>query len=152
MQLKRMENLKFNIKQFIIITLLTSIWINISEIFRYFVFVMDRTKAFFPNKEGVAEMNISIFSIWGVWDTILTGILVFIFWLYANTYGNNNRSVIVSGTIVWIAVFVIFWIATANMGLANWSILLITLPLSWLELVIGAFIASKLYKKKKAFI
>ena len=152
MQLKRMENLKFNIKQFIIITLLTSIWINISEIFRYFVFVMDRTKAFFPNKEGVAEMNISIFSIWGVWDTILTGILVFIFWLYANTYGNNNRSVIVSGTIVWIAVFVIFWIATANMGLANWSILLITLPLSWLELVIGAFIASKLYKKKMAFI
>ena len=142
-----MSKHKFNTKKFIIITLLTSIWINASEIFRYFIFVMDRTKAFFPNKEGIAEMNLSIFSIWGIWDTILTGILVFIFWLYTNTYGNNNRSVIVSATIVWIAVFVIFWVATANMGLANWSILLITLPLSWLELVVGAYIASKLYRR-----
>ncbi len=142
-----MKPQQFNLKHFIYITLITSIWINASEVFRYFLFVMDRTKSFFPNKENVAEMNLGIFTIWGVWDTILTTIVVFIFWLYAQIFGNNNRSVFVSGTIVWVSVFVIFWVATANMGLSSWNILLIILPLSWIEIIIGSWIASKLYKR-----
>ena len=144
-----MKTIPFNLKQFIYITLITSIWINASEIFRYFLFVMERTKAFFQNKNGVAEMDLAIFSIWGIWDTILSAVVVFIFWLITNTFGNNNRSVFISGTIVWVSVFVIFWIATANMGLSSWNILLITLPLSWIEIIIGTWIASKLYKKKE---
>ena len=138
---------KFNFKRFVIISLLTSIWINISEVFRYFVLVMPRVKSFFDNKQGVADMDFAIFSIWGLWDTLLTGVLVFVFWLYSRFFGNSNRSVLISGTIVWLAVFVIFWVATANMGLSEWKILWITLPLSWFEMVVGAWIASKLYKK-----
>lgn len=138
---------KFNFKHFIIITLLTSIWINISEVFRYFVLVMPRVKSFFNNKSGVADMDLGIFAVWGFWDTLLTGVLVFVFWLYSEVFGNSNRSVLISATIVWSAVFVIFWIATANMGLSEWNILWITLPLSWLEMIVGAWIASKLYKK-----
>jgi len=138
---------KFRLKNFIIITLLTSIWINISEVFRYFVLVMPHVKSFFDNKQGVADMNLGIFAIWGFWDTILTSILVFIFWLYSIVFGSSNRSVLISGTIVWLAVFVIFWVATANMGLSEWKILWVTMPLSWFEMIIGAWIASKLYKK-----
>ena len=138
---------KFNFKHFTIITLLTSIWINISEVFRYFVLVMPRVKAFFDNKLGIADMDLGIFAIWGVWDTLLTGVLVFVSWLYLQVFGNSNRSVFISGTIVWSAVFVVFWVATANMGLSEWNILWITLPLSWLEMIVGAWIASKLYKK-----
>jgi energy-coupling factor transporter transmembrane protein EcfT len=108
---------------------------------------MQRTKSFFPNRNNIAEMDLKIFAIWGIWDTILTAIIVYIFWLYSKIYGNTNRSVFISGTVVWIAVFVIFWVATANMGLSSWSILLITLPLSWFELIVGSYIASKLYKK-----
>ena len=108
---------------------------------------MPRVKSFFENKSGVSDMNLRIFSIWGLWDTLLTGILVFVFWLYAKEFKNSNRSVLMSGTIVWLAVFVIFWVATANMGLSEWNMLWITLPLSWFEMIIGAFIASKLYKK-----
>ncbi|WP_437373925.1 hypothetical protein, partial [Maribacter litoralis] len=128
-----MTTTKFSFKHFIIITLLTSIWINISEVFRYFVFVMPRVKLFFEDKQGVANMDLGIFAIWGFWDTLLTGVLVFVFWLYSKVFGNSNRSVLISGTLVWSAVFVIFWIATANMGLSEWKILWITLPLSWLE-------------------
>lgn len=142
-----MTNTNFNLKQFIIITLITSIWINISEVFRYFVLVMPRVKSFFDNKAGVAEMDWGIFAIWGFWDTLLTAVLVFIFWLYAKSFGFTTKSALVSGTIVWSAVFVIFWVATANMGLSDWNILLITLPLSWLEMVVGAWIALKLYPK-----
>lgn len=138
---------KFNFKHFTMITLLTSIWINISEVFRYFVLVMPRVKSFFDDRQGIADMDYSIFAIWGLWDTLLTGVLVFAFWLYSRVFGNSNRSVMISGTLVWLAVFVIFWVATANMGLSEWKILWITLPLSWLEMVIGAWIASKLYKK-----
>jgi len=137
----------FNLKRFVIITLITSIWIHISEIFRYFVLVMPKVKAFFNNKKGIAEMDWGSFVIWSFWDTLLTVVLVLVFWLYAKTFGFNNKSVLVSGTIVWSAVFVIFWVATANMGLTNWEMLFITLPLSWLEMIVGAWIAFKLFLK-----
>ena len=138
----------FNLKQFIFIVLLTSIWINISEVFRYFVFVIPRLKEFFDDQPGIVEMDLGIFLIWGFWDTLLTAILVFILWLYSIVFGKGFKSVIISATTVWLSVFVIFWVATANMGLSSWKILLITLPLSWLEMVVGAFIASKLYSFK----
>ena len=143
-----MKTKRFDLKQFIYITLIVSIWINVSEIFRYFLFVMERIKTFFPNKTDVAEMDFIIFSIWGIWDTTLSAIVVFIFWLYANAFGNNNRSVFISSTIVWGSVFVIFWVATANMGLSEWNVLWIILPLSWIEMVIGTWIVSILYKRK----
>lgn len=138
----------FNLKQFVIITLITSVWINLSEVFRYFVLVMPRVKSFFDDKLGVAEMDLGIFSIWGLWDTLLTAVLVFFFWLFAKSFGNNRKSIFISGTIVWLAVFVVFWVATANMGLSEWRVLLITLPLSWIEMIVGAWIVSALYKRK----
>ena len=140
-----MINQNFVFKQFAIITLIVSIWINISEVFRYFVFVMPRVKSFFGGQSGIAEMDLGIFSIWGLWDTLLTSVLVYVFWLYSKSFGNNNKSVFISSILVWLSVFVIFWVATANMGLSSWKILLITLPLSLLEMIVGGWIASKLY-------
>lgn len=142
-----MINGDFKLKQFLVVTLITSVWVNISEVFRYFVLVMPRLKAIFDSKTGVAEMDWIIFTIWGFWDTLLTAVLVFIFWLYSKSYGFNIKSAVISGSIVWGAVFVIFWVATANMGLSDWNMLLITLPLSWFEMVVGAWIALKLYNK-----
>ena len=127
------------------ITFIVSIWINISEVFRYFVLVMPRVKSFFEARPDIARMDPVIFSIWGFWDTLLTAVLVFIFWLYAKSFGNNSKSVFISGTLVWSAIFVIFWVAVANMGLSSWDMLQITLPLSFLEMIVGAWIASRLY-------
>ncbi len=138
---------KFKGRHFIVITLLTSIWINISEVFRYFVFVRPRMRSFFDNNPHVADMDWGIFTIWGLWDTLLSGVLVFIVWLYSSVFGHSNRTALITGTIVWLAVFLIFWVATANMGLCDWNMLWITLPLSWLEMVIGAWLATTLYKK-----
>jgi len=137
----------FNLKQFVVITLITSIWIHISEILRYFMVVMPSVKTFFYNKEDVALIDWNIFTIWTFWDTLLTAILVFVFWLYARSFECTAKSAIVSGTVVWCAVFVIFWVATANMGLAKWQTVFIVLPLCWVEMIIGALIAYKLYKK-----
>ena len=138
---------EFNLKSFVIIVLITSIWVNASEVFRYFVLVMPRVKIYWNNLESVADMNWVIFSIWGVWDTILTAMTVFMFWLYAQRFGNNNKSVITSAILAWVFFFVLYWVGAANMGYSDWSILCITLPLSLLELIIANFIAAKLYKK-----
>ncbi|MDW3193985.1 MAG: hypothetical protein R8G66_16545 [Cytophagales bacterium] len=137
---------KFNLRQFILIALVTSIWINASEIFRYFVFVMPMTKDYWQAaNQAVAEMNVVVFSIWGLWDILLTGVLVFVVWLYGQVFGSSMKSILTSATLVWAAVFVIFWVASANMGLSNWEILLVALPLSWIEMVIGGWIATRLY-------
>jgi len=138
----------FNLKKFIVSTLITSIWIHISEIFRYVLFVVPRVKLFFDNKMGIVDSNVAISFIWFFWDTILTAILVLFFWLFSRTFGNNLKSIFISATTVWIAVFVLFWVATANMGLSDWSILWPTLSLSWIEMIVGTLIAAKLYKRK----
>lgn len=139
---------KFNIKQFVWITLITSLWINASEVFRYFILVMPRVKSFFEGRSGIAEMDWFIFGIWGIWDTLLTSVLVFMYWILSRQFGRSIQSVLISSTFIWAAVFVIFWVASANMGLSSWDILWITLPLSWLEMFVGSWIASRLFDSK----
>ncbi len=140
---------RFNYKNYIIVVLITSLWVNASEVFRYFMLVMPAMiETYAHTGKAVAEMNVTIFSIWGLWDTILTGLLVFIVWLYTQVFGYSVRSVLKSSTVVWVSIFVIFWIATANMGLSTWKILLITLPLSWLEMFVGGWIAYRLFNTR----
>ena len=142
-----MKKESFSINTFIKIALLTSIWIHISEVFRYFILIMPRVKSFFRGKQNVADMNLKIFMIWTFWDTLLAAILVFVFWMYSRIFGNTNKSILIAGTFVWLSVFVIFWIATVNMGLSNWETLTIALLLSWVEMIVGTWIVSKLYNK-----
>lgn len=137
---------KFKLREFAWIVLMTSTWINASEVFRYFMFVMPMTKNYWQDtSHAVAEMNLVIFSIWGLWDTLLTAILVFVVWLYGQVFGRSIRSILTSASLVWVAIFVIFWVASANMGLSNWQILWVALPLSWIEMVVGGWISTRLY-------
>lgn len=140
----------FVVKDFIIITLITSLWVNASEVFRYFVLVRPEMHRYLAGVENVADMNIGIFAIWGLWDTVLSALYVFLFWLCAQAFGNNRRSVLVSGLMSWCFFFLLFWVGMANMGLSSWSYLLIVLPLALFETLIAAWITSKLYLKKVA--
>ncbi len=142
-----MENKDFNTKQFIIITLITSIWINIAEIFRAMVIAFPRMKAFFADRIEIGQMELSNVLIWGLWDTLLTIVLVYIFWTTAKAFGNNFKSIFISGTMTTIATLGIFWIANVNTGLGDWSTAFVVLPIAWIEMIIGAWIASKLYKR-----
>ena len=142
-----MKPTHFNIKHFVIVTLITSIWINASEVCRYFVLVMPRVKSYWNGLESVAAMNGTIFSIWGLWDTILTAMVVGVFWLCAQVFGNNHRTALWSAIFSWTFFFVLYWIGAANMGYSDWSMLWITLPLSLIELIIANFIAAALYKR-----
>jgi hypothetical protein len=46
------------------------VWINISEISRYFVFIMPMMRDLLSHVPNIPPMNVSVFLIWGVWDTI----------------------------------------------------------------------------------
>ena len=135
----------FNVRTFTWITLLVSLWIHASETFRYFLFIMPEMQQFLAPLENVAPMNLSIFAIWGVWDTLLSGLVVFLYWIYAQHFGESLRSAIYSGLISWLFFFVLFWIGLWNMNLASIKALMIALPLSLLEMVVASVLARYLY-------
>jgi hypothetical protein len=138
----------FDLKQFIVTILIVSIWINISEVFRYFVIVKPMMQDYLSMLPGVVPMNWPIFASWGVWDTILTAMVVFVYWLVAQCFGNNLMSTVLAATTSWTLFFLLFWLGMVNMGLASVSIAVIILPLALLEMVVACLISSKLYSKK----
>ena len=141
-------NQTFVAKDFIVITFLTSIWVNASEVFRYFVLVRPEMHEYLSTVPNVADMNFAIFAIWGLWDTLLTALYVFLFWLCANVFGNNVKSILISGVMSWCFFFLLFWVGMANMNLSSWGYLLIVLPLALIETLIAAYIISRLYSQR----
>ena len=97
--------------------------------------------------ENVAPMNLPVFLLWGIWDTILVLAITFFSWLYLDRFGFNKINSIIAGTYFWIAVFIILWLGLLNMNLATLNILLIALPLAWLEMVVAALIVSATYHR-----
>jgi hypothetical protein len=133
--------------QFLKTILLVSIWINISEVFRYFVIVMPVLRKHLSVISNVLPMDWVVFSIWGIWDTILTTGVVFITWLCLNVYDKSIRIILIAGTTSWAMFFLLFWIGMVNMNLSKINLLAWTLPLSWIETTIAAWITIKLIKK-----
>jgi hypothetical protein len=138
----------FQLRQFIIVTLFVSLWVNASEVFRYFVIVMPETRAFLSMVPDIAPMNWPVFFIWGAWDTLLTASIVFMYWLVAQAFGNNLRSVMIAGIASWVSFFVLFWVGMCNMSLAEPRLAFIALPLALLETAVAAYIASRLYARR----
>jgi len=129
-------------RSFIIALLINAIWINISEVFRYFAFVMPMMRDAFPMITNIAPMNLSVFLIWGFWDTILVFGATAILWMIQERSGRSTVVALASGTFVWAIVFVILWLGLWNMNIATPAILAIALPLAWLEMIVAAFIVS----------
>jgi hypothetical protein len=116
------------------------IWVNASEVLRYFLVLRDMMKAAFPQIPGIAPMNIPVFLSWGVWDTIVLCSVSGFAWLYLDRYGNNLRNAIVAGSIVWLSIFVTLWLGLFNMNLATPGIVAAMLPWAWVEMVVAALI------------
>lgn len=142
----------FNGKQFAMITLITSIWIHIGEILRAFFVAFPRMEAFFAGKVsliGVEQMELSHAVIWGLWDTLLAAVLVFLVWLCIETFGNNRKSILIAATVTALSTLGVFWIGTVNSGLGEWATAFVIIPIAWVEFVVGAFIAASLYSSRE---
>ena len=130
----------FPTRAFLITLVINGLWINASEIFRYFAFVMPMMRDAFETVPGVAPMNIQVFLSWGGWMAILLVALTGFVWLYLEKFGYGVWNALTSATLFWAATFVILWLGLYNMNLATPQIMAVALPLAWLELAIGAVI------------
>ena len=126
---------------FVVACLVVSVWVNASEVFRYFVFVMPLTREHLAMVPDIAPMSWPVFGVWALWDTLLVVMAVLVYWLYAERFGASVRSSIIAGTVSWLFLFVLFWVAMFNMSLAPLRVVAIALPLAWFELVVASLIA-----------
>jgi hypothetical protein len=129
-----------NLSALAIATLLNMIWVNASEVFRYFVFVMPMMREALAVVPNVAPMNFPVFMIWGVWDTIVVLAITLASWLIFERFGSTKRVAVLTGTAVWAAIFVVLWLGLYNMNLATAKILAVALPMAWVEMVVAALI------------
>jgi hypothetical protein len=135
---------------FVTALLINFLWINASEVFRYFVFVMPIMRDTFPMLPDVAPMNVPVFLIWGVWDTILVFTATLVPWMAMKVFGASIARAILYGTAVWLAVFVILWLGLYNMNLATPEVLAVALPLAWLEMVVASVVVWWVAARDKA--
>lgn len=120
--------------------LLNALWINASEVFRYFLFVMPMLQEAFPQLPGVVPMSWPVFAIWGVWDSIMVLSATGFCWLSFERFGTSIETVLGTATAFWLAVFVVLWLGVWNMNLTTTTIVLTALPLAWFEIFIAALI------------
>ncbi|MEM7504540.1 MAG: hypothetical protein AAF417_21060 [Pseudomonadota bacterium] len=122
--------------------LCNAVWINASEVFRFFAFVMPMMRDAFPQIENVAPMNLPVFAIWAVWDTALVFAVTGFVWISLDRFGEGVRNAALAGACAWLGIFVILWLGLYNMNLAPANVLAIALPLSLVELVIAGLIVN----------
>jgi hypothetical protein len=123
-------------RSFLLVLLVAFLWLNVSEVFRYFAFVMPMMREAMSSVPGVAPMNLAVFLVWGLWDTLLFAAVCVIAWLFHEKFGGGIRNTIAAGTLLWLAIFCIFWLAAYNMNLTIARVPLVALPLAWIEMVV----------------
>jgi hypothetical protein len=123
-------------RYFYVLLLIAFLWLNVSEVFRYFAFVMPMMREAMPAVPDVAPMNGPVFLIWGLWDTLLFAVVGVIAWLFHEKFGGGLRNTLAAGTLLWLTIFCIFWLAAYNMNLTVPRVPLVALPLAWIEMVV----------------
>ena len=130
------------IRQLAMALVINTVWINVSEVFRYFAFVMPMMRSALPGVENAAPMNWGVFAIWGAWDTILVFCATGFFWLFLDRFGLGFKNAMLAGTMFWLSVFVILWLGVYNMNLATPMVLAIALTLALLEMLVAAAVVN----------
>lgn len=138
----------FPTRSFLLAAVLNTIWINLSEVFRYFAFVMPMMRTALAGVENAAPMDLGVFMIWGLWDTILVFGVTGFSWLFLDRFRFGTRNAVVAGTLFWLSVFVILWLGLFNMNLATPAILAVALPLALIEMLIAAAIVDRTMKPR----
>lgn len=119
---------------------LNFVWINISEVARYFGLIKPMLHDTFPGADHIAAISPGIFASWMLWDTILIIAATGFFWMFLHQFGMVIRNVVLSSFGFTLTVFGLIWIGIVNMGLAPSSFIWVALPLAWLEQLIAAYI------------
>jgi hypothetical protein len=120
-----------NFKKTIWPILLISLWINIFETLRWILFAKPEIDMYFkaanlllPNE----PINNILWLIWG----IIIAVMIFTI--------SKKFKVLQTTIIVWIAVYVMHWIALWNFAVLPINVLLLAFPLTFINIFVGAII------------
>ncbi|WP_298465136.1 hypothetical protein [uncultured Erythrobacter sp.] len=120
--------------------LVNFIWINLSEVARYFLVVRPMLHEALAAQQGVAPMSVGIFALWGIWDLVLIVSATGFYWLWLDRFGDSLRQIVLASAVFTVTIFGLIWLGIANMGLAPYSLIVAALPLAWIEQAIACWL------------
>lgn len=116
------------------------IWINLSEVVRYFALIRPMLHESFPDQPEIAAITPALFASWMIWDTILILAATGFYWMYLERFGATSRHAGISSAFFTVTVFGLLWLGVANMGLVPLKFAWVALPFAWAEQFIAALI------------
>lgn len=128
-----------NFKKAIWQILLVSLWINVFETLRWMLFSKPDIDMHFKAANLVlpnGPMNNILWLIWG----IIIAIMIYII--------SKKYKVLQTTFIVWITVYILHWIALWNFSVLPINILLLAVPLTFINVFVGALICKRLLSKE----
>ncbi len=131
-----MENLKKAIWKI----LLVSIWINIFETLRWMLFAKPEIDMHFKAANLVLPNEPINNLLWLIWGIIIA-VMIFIV--------SKKFKVLQTTFIVWITVYVMHWIALWNMAVLPINILWLAVPLTFINVLVGALISKYFQSNEK---
>lgn len=119
---------------------LNFIWINVSEVARYFGLIKPMLHDAFPGATHIAASSPGIVASWMLWDTVLIFAATGFFWMFLTQFGATIKNVLLGSIAFTVTVFGLIWVGIVNMGLAPIDFIWAALPLAWIEQIIAACI------------
>ncbi|RJP69722.1 MAG: hypothetical protein C4539_07360 [Ignavibacteriales bacterium] len=127
-----------NFKKAVWQILLVSLWINIFETIRWILFAKPKMDMHFKALNLVLPNEPINNILWFIWGIIMA-IMIFII--------SKKFRTLETTFIVWITVYVMHWIALWNSAVLPINILLLAVPLTFINVLVGALICSRFKSK-----
>jgi hypothetical protein len=128
-----------NFKKAIWQILIVSLWINIFESLRWILFAKPDIDMHFKAANLVLPNGPINNILWLVWGIIIA-VMIFII--------SKKYKVLQTTFIVWVTVYVMLWIALWNFAVLPIKILLLAVPLTFINVLVGALICNRFIAKE----
>ena len=119
--------------------LLVSLWINIFETLRWMLFAKPDIDMHFKVANIVLPNQPINNILWLIWGIIIA-VMIYII--------SKKFKVLQTTFIVWITVYVMHWIALWNFAVLPINILWLAIPLTFINVLVGAFICTRFTSKE----
>ncbi len=127
------------VKKQVLPVLAATIWISLSEFFRNEFLLKQHWIQHYTDMGQQFPGSSVNGAVWGVWSVVM-GMLVLVIL--------QKFSYFQTVFIVWMASFVMMWLAVGNLGVLPFSILPYAIPLSLLEVFVATAIVQRFIKHK----
>jgi hypothetical protein len=138
---------EFNLRQFVLISLVVSIWIHVSEATRFFGFVAPQMRTYLAGVPDLIPLTLPLLLVWGAWDMLLTMCAVFVCWLVVRVFGDSMRSILLAATVSSAFFFGLFWVSMVLMALSPLPLAITAIAFAWVEMVVASYLAAWLYRR-----